>query len=154
MKEINIFLASSIIDFETERKELFNFVRKEIGDRMREEKNISLDIIKCENIDNKIVLDGMQRLYDREIIKSDIVLFLFGKKAGEFTLGELEVAANHFKNDKEKIIVMCKENPYKSENESLKKLADKLSEHKIDYRKFSNIETIENEILRRLIFMI
>lgn len=116
MQNIKIFLASSIVEFEIERKELFNFVRKKLGDKMREVKNISLDVIKCENLDNKVVPSSMQKMYDDEIRKSDIVLFLFGKNAGEFTLRELDAAAEHFGDDKEKIIVMCTENPYKSEN--------------------------------------
>lgn len=153
MKNINIFLASSIVEFETERKKIFNFVRKNLGDEMRKKKNISLDIIKCENLDNKIIPSGMQRMYNNEIIKCDIALFLFGKEAGEFTLEELDVAAEHFAKDKEKIIVMCMEDPYKSETISLKKLAEKLTKYRIDRKIFCNIETIEKEILMKLIFM-
>ncbi len=154
MREIKIFLASSIVEFETERKELLDFVRKKLGDKMREKKNISLEVIKCENLDNKIVVSGMQKMYDDEIRKSDIVLFLFGKNAGEFTLGELDVAAEHFKSSKEKIIVMCMENPYKSENETLKELANRLTKYRIEHKMFSNIEAIKNELLMKLIFMI
>ena len=120
---------------------------------MRKKKNISLDIIKCENLDNKIIPSGMQRMYNNEIIKCDIALFLFGKEAGEFTLEELDVAAEHFAKDKEKIIVMCMEDPYKSETISLKKLAEKLTKYRIDRKIFCNIETIEKEILMKLIFM-
>ena len=154
MNEINIFLASSIVEFGIERKELSNFVKKNLGDKMREKKNISLNIIKCENLDNKIIPSGMQKMYDDEIRKCDIALFLFGKEAGKFTLEEFGVAAEHFAEDKEKIIVMCMEDPYKSESPSLKKLAEKLTEYQIDRKIFHNIETVEKEILMKLIFMI
>lgn len=144
MKNLHIFIASSIVEFEDERVELSYFFQK-IKPIMEDKLNISLVSIKCEHIDNRIEIGGKQTVYNKEIEKSDLVIFLFGHSAGDYTIQELDIAAKAFaeKDYDRHICVFCRQNPYKSEDEGLKKLTRTLDDYRILYIPFSNMDTVK-----------
>lgn len=150
MQNIQIFLASSIVEFEEERKQIHDFIQ-ETERILREKRDISLKLIKCENMDNNIVPKGKQNEYDKEIKRSDIVIFLFGEKAGDFTIHELEISAEEFADRKSKIVVLCRKDPYKSDDDTLKKLANTLTKHKVRHKIFVSLTDIKVEFLMKLI---
>lgn len=107
MKKIKIFLASSIDDLRIDRLEIGDFFR-ELND-IYEEQNIQFKLIKCENYDKALAIDGKQSEYDEEIRESDLVFFLFFTKVGIYTKHEFDVAFENFKNtQKPKIITYFK----------------------------------------------
>lgn len=145
MKEIKIFLASSIVDFQNERLEIHNFVQ-ELEDILQSKGNdICLNLIKCENMNNRVESERKQNMYNKEIMASDIVLFLFDKTAGDYTLEELEIAAKSSdeENISERICVLCRYDPYNSKDEGLKKLAEYLSKYHILQKQFVHIDTVK-----------
>ena len=89
-EEINSFLASSINEFKYEREEIGEFYRV-LQDALHD--NMDINLFECEFADNSIAKDKRkQEEYNEEIKKSDIFIVLIGKKVGEFTLEEYEVA--------------------------------------------------------------
>ena len=83
MNIINIFLASSIEEFEIERIFIGNFIRI----LNSENKHCHIKLFLCE--DAKI---NMQSVYDREIEGCSIFIALVGAKLGPYTKHELYVA--------------------------------------------------------------
>lgn len=83
MNIINIFLASSIEEFEIERIFIGNFIRI----LNSENKHYHIKLFLCE--DAKI---NMQSVYDREIEGCSIFIALVGAKLGPYTKHELYVA--------------------------------------------------------------
>ncbi len=155
MRNLRIFISSSIIEFEDERIELNNFLQR-IKPIMREKLNISLIPVKCEHIDDRIEIGGKQNVYNKEIEKSDLVIFLFGHAAGDYTLQELEIAAKSFeeKNYDKHICVFCHQNPYKSKDESLKKLTLALDKYHILHITFSDMDTVKLHTALKIISLL
>ncbi|MBQ2712492.1 MAG: hypothetical protein IJF71_03855 [Clostridia bacterium] len=95
MTRITLFLASSIVELSEIREQLEGYIYN-IGDRLQEKYDVSLVPLLCEQMDTAMQPNGLQSAYDSEIEGSDFVLFLFYKKAGAYTLHELEVAHRAF----------------------------------------------------------
>ena len=98
MKEISIFLASSIDEFKNERVDLGDFIRKVTDQTI--EQDIYLRFTKCEDLSNAVAKSRKQEEYNKEICNSDFFYVLFGNKAGDYTIEELEVAVQAFKESK------------------------------------------------------
>ena len=96
MNIINIFLASSIDEFEFERIYIGNFIRKLNSNNQY----CHIKLFLCE--DAKI---NMQSIYDREIEESAIFIALIGDKLGPYTAHELDVAAAS-KTIQQRIIIL------------------------------------------------
>jgi len=96
MKRIKIFLASSITEFEEERLELKDFVRRQ--EDVLIDNNIRIRLFMCEYADNTIAIGRKQGEYNAEIEDSDIFFMLVGKKLGEYTLEEYRYAQNVLKS--------------------------------------------------------
>lgn len=103
MKKIKIFLASSITDLKIDRVEVGDFIRQ-LND-IYFDRGIRISLIKCDDYDNAIAAGGKQAEYDAEIRDSELCLFLFFKKVGDFTRHEFEIALDGFKNCKRPKIV-------------------------------------------------
>ena len=87
MKEIKIFLASSINEFRVERNAIGDFIRR-LQDKFIEY-DIYFDLFECEFHDNTIASEErMQLVYNEIAMKSDLFFMLIGKRAGEFTVEE------------------------------------------------------------------
>lgn len=103
MKRIKIFLASSIEDLREDRLQLGDYFNQ-LND-LYLDSGIFLSLIKCENYDKSLSLEGKQAEYDREIRESELVFFLFYKKVGDYTRHELEVALEAFQETRKPKIV-------------------------------------------------
>lgn len=80
MKLINIFIASSIEEFELDRVFIGNFIRGlNVNNR-----NCRIKLFLCEDAST-----NMQSLYDRQIQNCAIFIALVGEKLGPYTLHEL-----------------------------------------------------------------
>ena len=93
MKEIKIFIGSSVDkkEFEIEREKLGSFING--LNRKYVKQGIFIDFYDCETVSNKMRVEGSQKQHDDYIEKeADATFFMFFKKAGEFTLHELQVA--------------------------------------------------------------
>ncbi len=153
-KQINIFLASSLVEFKNERSELVLFIR-DLSDKFEENYNIKIKPIYCESIDPCMEKGRKQDCYNEEIENSEMVFFLFFTRAGEYTIEEFKIAYNHFKNSenhKPKIYVYFKNLPEgASAHDSIKEFAkeiDKTYGHY--YGTFDSIDTIKLRILLNL----
>lgn len=94
MKYINIFIASSIVEFKTERLEIGNFIRL-LNDQFVS-KGIYFRAIMCEDLSTAIDKERKQLEYNRLIEESQYFYVLFGKEAGEYSIEEFDVAFSHF----------------------------------------------------------
>lgn len=92
MKEIKAFLASSLEEFKDERNEISSFVCRLNNEIIKSE--VFLHFKVCEEMDNSISAQGKQSEYNGFISDCDFVVFLFGKKAGQYTLEEFDVAVS------------------------------------------------------------
>ena len=93
MKKIKIFIGSSVDkrEFELERERLGSFVNG--LNRTLVDKGIFIDLYDCETVSPKMKREGSQKQHDAYIENdADAAYFLFFKKAGEFTLHELQAA--------------------------------------------------------------
>lgn len=92
MRTIKIFLASSINEFKDERNEIGDLIRR-IQDKLID-KNIRIKLFECEFFDNSISnLGRKQNDYNEENKTSDIFIMLIGKRLGNYTKEEYEVAS-------------------------------------------------------------
>lgn len=107
MKKVKIFLASSIHDLRDDRIAFGDFIRS-LND-LYLDRGVYFSLVKCEDCDEAIAADGKQSEYDREIAESDLVFFLFFRKAGEYTRHEFDVALDAFRaKGKPKIVTYFK----------------------------------------------
>ena len=154
MKKIKIFLASSITELETDRDKLQAFV-----DRLNEfyfDYGIRISLFRCEDGDKAISAEGKQFEFDREIRDSELCLFLFFKKLGEYTRHEFDVALAAFKNcQKPKIVTYFKyvNTPEEAMGE-VKAFMDMLDgEIKHYYNIYQNVDTLKLGVLMQLKMM-
>ncbi|WP_373219017.1 tetratricopeptide repeat protein [Ruminococcus sp. 5_1_39BFAA] len=151
MKFIKFFLASSIVEFETERRELKAFIGH-LND-IYIYRGIYFELTLCENLSNAIQKYGSQEMYNNKIRESDYFYILVGKNLGEFTLEEYEVALSHFRQKETPLIY-----PYffKVDDASISpgviSFMERLNkELKHYYSHFSEIASIKLNILLELI---
>lgn len=91
MKELKIFLASSIVEFRDFRNEIGVFFRR-IQDAVIDEQ-IRVHLFVCEYYDKSITTkESKQDDYTEELRSSDIFIMLIGKKLGRYTKGEYDDA--------------------------------------------------------------
>ena len=95
MKTIQIFLASSIKEFEREREQLELFIRN-VSDHFEAKYKIKIRIVLCENIDPSYTAERKQEEYNNIIRECEMVFFIFFTKLGEFTYEEFLVAKKQF----------------------------------------------------------
>lgn len=93
MKQISLFLASSITQFHMERLELGNFIRL-VNDRL-EDQGIQFSLFMCEEADDAMSLTRKQDQYNDQIRKSDWFVLLVQDTIGMYTLEEYEIAQKH-----------------------------------------------------------
>ena len=153
MKEYNIFLCSSIVEFQEERQKLAAYIQNISRNIAQKRFGTSVYLHKCEYMDNALAAEGMQKTYNEEICRSELVVFLFGEKAGEYTLEELSCAAEYFgETAKNKICVLSRYNPYCAEESSaLSNLAHMLDKYRLRYVQFENLESVKLTIIEKLL---
>ncbi|MBR2967144.1 MAG: hypothetical protein IKC52_06750 [Clostridia bacterium] len=99
MKHTQIFLASSIVEFEDEREAIGACLYKSLP---------GVRIVDCTYTDSSISTEGSQSVLNKMLQQSDCAVFLFGKKLGYYTQMEFEIAQKQFaETGKPKIFVFC-----------------------------------------------
>lgn len=100
---MKIFIASSIEEFARERDVIENYLwRKNTGG------NISVVPLRCENADPAMSVTRKQDDFCKFIEESDVCIFIFGKKIGDYTVEEYEYARGLIENGRDlKIIALC-----------------------------------------------
>ena len=94
MNYIKIFLASSITEFEKERRELGDYIRS-LND-IYVKQGLYFELNLCEDLSNAVDRERKQEQYNRIIRESQFFYILFGKNAGEYTVEEFDVAWKQF----------------------------------------------------------
>jgi tetratricopeptide (TPR) repeat protein len=95
MKFIKIFLASSVVEFENERKDLGDYIRT-LNDCYIKQ-GIYFELTICEDLSNAIAAERKQEEYNKKIRESQYFYVLFGKDVGAYTVEEFEVALKQFR---------------------------------------------------------
>ncbi len=155
MKEVKIFLASSINEFRNERFDLGDFIRKLTDQTI--EQDIYLKFSICEDMSNAVSKDRKQGDYNEEIRNSDFFYVIFGNKAGDYTIEELEVAVKQFKEstDKKPNIYLYHQKSFENTTiseqgkEALARI--KKENANISYRDYTNIDDMKIEIAKDLL---
>lgn len=100
---MKIFIASSIEEFARERDVIENYLwRKNTGG------NICAVPLRCENADPAMSVTRKQDDFCKFIEESDVCIFIFGKKIGDYTVEEYEYARGLIENGRDlKIIALC-----------------------------------------------
>ena len=127
MKEISIFLASSIDKFQRERRK-FGVVVQRVN-QVVIRRGCYVKLIVCEYLSNEISIRRKQEDYNAQIPTSELFFLLAGETVGEYTLEELECAikANE-ENQKPEIYIFLREEENNEEeneeDESIQKMRD------------------------------
>lgn len=147
-KIIKIFIASSLVELQTERMELENFIRN-VSDRCEEKYQIKLQPLLCEHFDPALAKGRKQEEYNQMIRECDFCFFIFFTKAGEYTVEEFKVAYQQFaQTDKPKIYTYFKELGPDTAQQSLldfMQLLGKTLEHY--YNTFAHLDTLKLRVL-------
>lgn len=154
MKNIDIFIGSSIDEFKTERQELINFIY-DLRDILSDNGYVFRLMPKiCENEDNAMSLTRKQDDYNLLIKNSRMCLFLFGKKVGNYSLEELNCAFSTFsdRGDGSPVINIFFRNAKDGNpvDPSVEKLEAELVGKQKEFFRFSNLETVKYRILQNL----
>lgn len=153
MKIINIFLASSIDEFKNERNELQCFIN-DVAEDFRDRYDTDIRVQRCEKVDPRYVKGCSQDEFNELIKNSEMCIFLFFKKAGEYTIEEFEVARKTFEaseNGKPKIYTYFKTIDNVSVDKSVTDFMSELDKNlKHFYQTFSHIDTVKLRVLLNL----
>ncbi len=144
MRKIKIFIGSSIEELKEDRVAIGNFFRQ-LND-LYLDNGLYFQLVMCEDYDDAIETGGKQSKYDKEIEDSELSVFIFFKKVGEYTEHEFEVAYSHFKRElRPKILTVFKCVNDKNEIvSSVQHFADKLDkELKHYYKTYSNTDSLK-----------
>ena len=152
MKEIKIFLASSIEEFKYERLELGDYING--LNKIYKDKGIFISLEKCEDISNAIGLSRKQEEYNQAIRDSDMFYVIFGKEAGKYTIEEFDIAYEQFIKEHKPSIhtyflkLSEDDNPASSVKDFITRLDQEIGHY---YSVFSHIDSIKLNMLIELI---
>ena len=150
MKKIKLFFGSSIDELSKERNELARFI---LGLNNRYvDKDIYIEAYFCEEESTKMKANGSQNRIDDYIEnESDASFFMFFKKAGEYTLHELDLARNLLKKKKKPDVYIF----FKTDGElpmntkEIQKAVDRIANtYGHYYKPFRETDTIKMELLQ------
>lgn len=148
MKEVKIFLASSVVEFHNLRLQLVEFISD--LENIVDDGGIDLDLFVCEAVDDNMVKQGKQEQYNSYIRKPcDIFFNLYGKRAGEYTIEELELAKQtYLTHNVPKIYVNFDEKSFTAEDKDLVTLHEmaKESDFIVDFD-FKDITILKLQLL-------
>lgn len=152
MKYIKIFIASSIVDFESERQKICNFINS--LNPAHVSRGVYFEPVICENITNAINAERKQTEYNQEICDCQYFYVIVGQEAGPGTVEEFDVALKHFKETGAPKIYTYflklpeGKQPSESVIDFLKRLDKEIGHY---FSTFSHIDTIQLRILVELI---
>ena len=152
MKQIHIFLASSITELETERTQLSSYFRM-LNDRFLD-KGVYFRLHMCEDISEEIAMTRKQDEYNDVIRKCDYFYVVFWKKVGSYTKEEFETALEKFRTTgSPKIVTFFKEVDGDVPDEVMAFLDHLDKELQHFYTKFQSIDSVKLKILLEMIKM-
>lgn len=151
MEEIKIFVASSILNFKSERKSLA-VLFSGINNRAIKQ-NVFLNVKFCEEMDNAIGKTRKQDEYNKHINESDMVIFLIDQECHPYTMEEFDTAIGD--NSISHILVFQKqENIVKEKDKSVRAMEIKAEKSRkvtfIEYVNFSEVEQYITNIILEL----
>ena len=94
MRKIPVFIASSITEFDYERRELVKFLN--VLNDVYKNSGVKLVWDGPENMSRAIVRGGAQLPYDEKIRNCRFFILLIGQKIGEYTAREFHLALEQF----------------------------------------------------------
>ncbi len=144
MRKVKIFIGSSIEELKADRIEIGNFFRQ-LND-LYLDNGLYFQLVMCEDYDDAIDLEGKQSRYDKEILDSELSVFIFYKKIGNYTEHEFNIAYNQFKKElRPKILTVFKcANNANDVVSDVKFFADKLDrELRHYYKTYSNSDSLK-----------
>ena len=152
MLTIKIFLASSITEFASQRKELEAFITS--LNNIYVERGIYFKLIVCEDLSNAVRLERSQDMYNREIRDSQYFYVIFGRKAGKYTIEEFDVALSSFREKGEPrvytyfMVLPEGEQPDRSVLEVKRRIRNELDHYHNSYK---YIDSIKLNLLMELV---
>lgn len=152
MSDINIFLASSIVDLVHDRNAIGNFVRR-INDKLKAKaSNQYVRLFMCEFEDASIsALGRKQEEYNAVIRKADLFLILFFNHAGEFTLEELDIAIQAQRPNILPFFRVADNGTAEyNADETLETAISHLAEHNIQWKTYTHIDQVKQALLAAL----
>ena len=152
-KIINIFIGSSINDFSEARHELVGYIYS-LSDDFESRYGIRIRPLLCEYTDPAKRREGTkQEDYDDLIRQSEMSFFLFFTRAGEFSVGEYELACRLLQEyGKPKVYIYFKNVPEGTTvEESLRQFMASVDRDHY-HGTFDSIDTIKLRILENLKF--
>lgn len=153
MRKIKIFIGSSIDDLAYERRDLVSFIA-ELNNKYID-RGIYIEPYICEEKSNEMRPEGSQKVHDEYIENdADVSIFMFFRKAGKYTLRELQIAKDTLtsKAKKSHVFIYFKTiNNEVADTSEIKVAIDKIAgEYAHYYKKFSEADTIKLELLQYL----
>lgn len=141
MKIINIFVASSIVTFSKERKQLAAYFC-DLNNTLTES-GIFFDVKFCEELDNAVPETRKQDEYNAFIAKSDLALFLVNTDCGDYTFEEFHIAL-HSKNNSR--IVVFSQNTEDELSKKILYMKEKATDEVVQFVSFDKYYELENRV--------
>ena len=94
MKTLSVFLASSIVEFKSDRLLIGDYVRRLNDDLFP--RGIYVNLVVCEEISNALHYARKQSEYNDRIKECDLFYILIGRRAGGYTVEEYNTASEAF----------------------------------------------------------
>lgn len=150
MKFIKIFVASSIVEFKSERDELGEFIG--LVNNTFVKVGTYIELVMCEHLSNALALKRKQDEYDQYIRESQYFCILLGKSAGDYTMEEFYVAQEQFQETGlPRILVYFSKVPDQTApDKDIEEFQKYLAENGYDYLEFSCLEQVKQDILQHL----
>ena len=153
MKQIKLFLASSIVEFKTERLEFERFIR--VLDKIFRPYGMELDLIECEDLPKNLTAIPAQARINEQIPECDYFFMIVGKEAGEKSMEEFDIALDSMKGSGiPKVYVYfyrLNMDALGSQSESVQQFVKRLSDDlKHYFCVFMNVDTVKLDFLMEL----
>ena len=95
MEIVKFFVASSVTEFETQRKELGEYINS-LNKIVYKKRGIILQWVGPENMSKAMERNGLQERYNQSIRESRLFFLIAGQKIGKYTREEFEIAWNQY----------------------------------------------------------
>ena len=151
MNEVRIFISSSTVEFEQERKDLGNFIR--VLDNFFERYGVRFQLTMCEDLSKAVQKTRMQEIYNEKIRQSQFHYILVGRDVGKYVREEFEVGLESFqKTGFPKLYTWFQSPPPgKADSPSVADFKARIEEIDHYYHMYEHLDTIKLNMLFELI---
>ncbi len=147
MKTVKLFIGSSITDLKLERYKLMSFI---LGlNNIYHDRGVFFECYICEETPTYMRIGGSQEKHN-DYIRSDAdaAFFMFFRKAGEFTVKELELARRAFsQRGRPEVYIFFRDPGSEPEEEIREMMRSALEDFGRYYRTFDAMDTVYLEML-------